>query len=264
MTEIPVSEVPVVRIGASADMPMVGFGTWQLKEQQAYDAVRWALAAGYRHLDTATSYKNEAEVGRAVRDSGVDRGEVFITTKLPASSASKVRQTIEESLRELGTDYVDLWLVHRPPGRPGGLVRVWQEFIEARAAGLCRVIGVSNYSLAQVDVLTAETGEKPAVNQVRWSPFRHDAGLLTAFRERGVVVEGFSPLNSTRLKDPVLADIAGAHGVTAAQVVLRWHVQLGIIVIPRSSKRERIESNFDLFGFTLTDEEMYRLASQTP
>lgn len=259
MTEIPVNEVPAVRIGAGADMPMVGFGTWQLQEQQAYDAVRWALAAGYRHLDTATSYKNEAEVGRAVQDSGLDRGDIFITTKLPTSNASKVRQTIEESLRDLGTDYVDLWLVHHPPGRPGGLVRVWQEFIEVRAAGLCHAIGVSNYSLAQLDVLTAETRETPAVNQVLWSPSRHEPELLSAFRERGVVVEGFSPLRRTRLKDPVLADIAGAHGVTAAQVVLRWHVQLGIVVIPRSSKRERIESNFDLFGFTLTDEEMHRL-----
>jgi diketogulonate reductase-like aldo/keto reductase len=254
------AEVPVVRIGDGIDMPIVGFGVWQLHGDTACDAVQWALEAGYRHIDTATVYRNEAEVGRALRDSGVDRGEVFITTKLPPGNAGRERETLTESLRALGTEYVDLWLVHWPPRLPGARARIWRQFIEARSAGLCRAIGVSNYSVRQADALFTSTGVKPAVNQIPWSPSRHDPGLLAAFRERGIAVEGYSPLKDTRLDHPVLAEIAAGHGVTTAQVVLRWHVQLGIIVIPRSSKRERVLSNFDVFGFALTDDEMERVS----
>jgi 2,5-diketo-D-gluconate reductase A len=255
------NEIPVVRVSDGADMPVVGFGTWQMNGQQAYDAVRWALTAGYRHIDTATAYKNEAEVGRAVRDSGVDRGELFITTKLPPGNAGRERQTLADSLRALGTDYVDLWLVHWPPRRSGASERVWQAFTELRSEGLCRTIGVSNYSLAEIDSLTAATGQVPQVNQIPWSPSQHDPGLLAELRDRGVVLEGYSPLRGTRLAAPLLTSVAQAHAVTAAQVVLRWHVQLGIVVIPKSVHKERIESNFDLFGFELTDEEMNQLST---
>ena len=262
--------IPVVRLNDGADMPVVGLGTWQMHGQQAYDAVRWALTAGYRHIDTATMYKNEAEVGRAVRDSGVDRGELFITTKLPPGNAGRERQTLADSLEALGTGFVDLWLIHWPPRRKGVSERVWRAFLELQAEGLCRAVGVSNYSPAQIDELAAATGQTPAVNQVPWSPSGHDAGLLAAHRERGVVLEGYSPLKGWRpsaggrggqrgLGNPELVSIAAAHGVTAAQVVLRWHVQMGIVVIPKSAHRERIESNLDLFGFELTDAEMERL-----
>jgi 2,5-diketo-D-gluconate reductase A len=253
------SKVPVVRIADGADMPIVGFGTWQLSGRQAYEAVRAALEVGYRHIDTATMYGNEAEVGRALRDSGVDREEVFITTKLPPGRAGKERETLGDSLRHLGTDQVDLWLVHWPPRRSGQSVQVWREFLTLRSEGLCRTVGVSNYSPEQIDELAAATGETPAVNQVPWSPSRHDPDLLAALRERGVAVEGHSPLKGTRLRDRTLREIADRHGVTPAQVVLRWHVQLGIIVIPKSAQRERIQTNFDLFSFSLTDEEMDRL-----
>jgi 2,5-diketo-D-gluconate reductase A len=256
------NEIPVVRIGDGADIPILGFGTWQLHGRQAYDAVRWALDAGYRHIDTATMYKNEAEVGKAVRDSGLDRGDLFITTKLPPGNAGRERATIEDSLRALGTDYVDLWLVHWPPRRGGALERVWRAFIEIRDLGLSRSIGVSNYGTAEIDELIAGTGEVPSVNQVPWSVEGHDPKLLEEFRARGVVVEGYSPLLRARLDDPVLVRIAEAHGVTPAQVILRWHVQLGIVVIPRSSKHDRIVSNADLFGFSLTAEEMGRLSSR--
>jgi 2,5-diketo-D-gluconate reductase A len=137
---------------------------------------------------------------------------------------------------------------------------VWREFVALRSEGLCRAIGVSNYDLAEIDELTAATGETPVVNQVPWSPAGHDQRLLTAMRERGVVVEGYSPLRGTKLRDKTLRAIAERHGVTPAQVVLRWHVQLGIVVIPKSAHRERIVSNFDLFGFSLSDEEMDRLS----
>jgi 2,5-diketo-D-gluconate reductase A len=257
------TEIPVVRISDGAEIPILGFGTWQLHGRQAYDAVRWALEAGYRHIDTATMYRNEAEVGKAIRDSGLDRGDLFITTKLPPERAGREQNTIGDSLRALGTDYVDLWLVHWPPRRAAASEQVWRAFIEIRDRGLCRSIGVSNYSPAQIDDLVAATGQAPAVNQVPWSvgAAGHDPKLLAEFRSRGVVVEGYSPLKGTRLGNPVLGQIAGAHGVTPAQVVLRWHVQLGIVVIPRSSKRDRIVSNADVFGFALTEQEMDRLSS---
>jgi 2,5-diketo-D-gluconate reductase A len=254
------TEIPAVDIGGGLDIPMLGFGTWQLTGQRAYDSVRWALEAGYRHLDTATIYRNEAEVGRALRDSGVAREDVFITTKLPPGNAGRERQTLADSLNALGTDHVDLWLIHWPPRR-GALVSAWREFIALRQEGLTRAIGVSNYSVAEADELTKETGHTPAVNQIPWSPSGHDPELLRAFRDRGIVVEGYSPLKDTRLSHPVLTEIARNHGVTAAQVVLRWHIQLGIIVIPRSKNRERVQENFDLFGFTLTSEEVEQIAS---
>jgi 2,5-diketo-D-gluconate reductase A len=255
------NEIPVVRITDGVDMPVIGFGTWQMNGEQAYDAIRWALAAGYRHIDTATAYKNEAEVGRAVRDSGVDRGELFITTKLPPGNAGRERQTLSDSLRALGTDYVDLWLIHWPPRRPGASERVWRAFLELRSEGLCRAVGVSNYSPEEIDALTGATGQVPQVNQVPWSPSQHDPELLAALRHRGVVVEGYSPLRGARLTAPALTAISEAHGVSAAQVILRWHVQMGIVVIPKSVHRERIESNLDLFGFELTEAEMAQLSA---
>jgi diketogulonate reductase-like aldo/keto reductase len=238
-------------------MPMIGFGTWQLHGGHAYDAVSYALETGYRHLDTATMYRNESEVGRAVRDSAVARADVFITTKLPAERTGQIRRTLDESLSSLGTDYVDLWLIHWPPaGRAAP--EIWAEFIKARDEGLCRAIGVSNYSVAQIDELAKATGELPAVNQIPWSPSEHDPATLESTRSRGVVLEGYSPLKGTRLGDKVLADIAARHGVTPAQVVLRWHLEHGIVVIPKSGHRDRIAENFAL-GFSLTPDQVASL-----
>jgi 2,5-diketo-D-gluconate reductase A len=252
------TEIPSVDLGNGVAMPMLGFGTWQLQGELAYEATRHALLVGYRHIDTATMYRNEEQVGRAVADSGVDRAELFVTTKLPPGNAGRARATITESLKALGTDYVDLWLVHWPP-RGRNLVPLWREFLAARDDGLTRTVGVSNYSIGQIDDLIDATGEKPAVNQIPWSPSRYDARLLAAHAERGVAVEGYSPLKGTRLRDRTLAEIAGKYGVTPAQVVLRWHIDIGVIVIPRSARPERIEQNFDLFGFSLTPEEIASL-----
>jgi 2,5-diketo-D-gluconate reductase A len=251
--------VPAADLGAGVAMPMVGFGTWQLTSRRGYEAVMWALEYGYRHIDTATMYRNEAEVGRAIRDNGLERGEVFVTTKLQPRDADRARATLGESLRALRTPYVDLWLVHWPP-RGRALVPLWREFLALRDEGLCRSVGVSNYSIAQIDELIAATGERPAVNQIPWSPSRYDAALLAAHADRGVLVEGYSPLKGTRLGDPVLGEIAAKYFVTPAQVVLRWHLELGIAVIPKSARPERIRSNLDLFGFSLTPEEMTRLS----
>ena len=252
------TEIPVVDLGRGVAMPMVGFGTWQMQGQQAYQAISHALQVGYRHIDTATIYRNEDEVGRAIAGSGLDRSDVFVTTKLPPGSAGRARATIAESLRALGTDYVDLWLVHWPPRRRVS-PRLWREFLAISGEGLCRAVGVSNYSVAEIDELIEATGERPAVNQIPWSLSQYDPALLAAHAERGVAVEGYSSLKDTRLRDPVLAEIAKSHGVTPAQVVLRWQLELGIIVIPKSARPERIESNLDLFGFSLTAEEMTRL-----
>ena len=245
-------------LGPGVTMPMIGFGTWQIRGRAAYESVRAALETGYRHLDTATMYRNEAEVGRAIRDSGLDRADVFITTKLPPGNAGRERATIDASLHDLGTDHVDLWLIHWPP-RGRASLRVWEQFIAIRAAGLTRAIGVSNYSPAQIDDLVRGTGERPAVNQIPWSIPQYDPGLLAAHRDRGVQVEGYSSLKGTNLRDRTITEIAGHHGVEPAQVVLRWHLQHGIVVIPKSTHRDRIEANFALSGFALDDDEMARL-----
>src|SRR5262252_7389131 len=186
-----------------------------LRGKAGREAVRAALGAGYRHIDTATMYGNEADVGHALAASGLARDKVFITTKLTSGRAGRERATLAASLRALGTSYTDLWLVHWPP--PGRiLVPVWREFLALRDEGRARAIGVSNYSLAQIDRLTEATGQAPAVNQIPWSPARYDAALLAGHRERGVAVEGYSPLKGTNLANPVLTGIATAHGVTPA------------------------------------------------
>ena len=258
------TETPVVDLGGGVVMPMVGFGTWQLQGQMAYEATRHALQVGYRHIDTATMYRNEEQIGRAIADSGLDRADLFVTTKLPPGNAGRVPATIAESLKALRTDYVDLWLVHWPP-RSRNLVSLWQDFLAVRDEGLTRSVGVSNYSVRQIDdLIKANEGGRgggwgPAVNQIPWSPARYDEALLAAHAERGVAVEGYSPLKGTRLRDRTLAEIAAKYGVTPAQVVLRWHLEIGVIVIPKASRPEHIEQNFDLFSFSLTPEEVTRI-----
>jgi len=250
--------IPSVPLGGPVDMPLLGFGTWQIRGAAAYEAVREALEAGYRHLDTATMYGNEAEVGRALRDSGVPRDEVFVTTKLPPDRAGRERATLDASLAALGVEAVDLWLIHWPPRR-GKSVAVWRELLAARDEGRARAVGVSNYGTEDLDELIAATGHAPAVNQIRWGPKLYDAKLVAEHRERGIVVEGYSPFKTTDLHDPVLTRIATAHGVDPARVVLRWHVQHEIVVIPKSKTAARIATNADISGFTLTDEEMHAI-----
>jgi 2,5-diketo-D-gluconate reductase A len=239
-------------------MPLLGFGTWQLNGRHAYESVRHAIAVGYRHIDTATGYSNEAEVGRAIRDSGIRRDEVFITTKLPPDHAGRERATLTASLTALGVDSVDLWLIHWPPRRNSS-TRVWRAFRELRDAGMARAIGVSNYDNGLIDELIADSGEAPAVNQIPWSPWEYSSTVVDDHRRRGVVLEGYSPFRRSDLRSPVLRDIAAAHDVTPAQVILRWHIDHGIVVIPKSATPERIAQNFDVDGFELTDPERSRI-----
>jgi 2,5-diketo-D-gluconate reductase A len=249
---------PTVALDQAGPMPLVGLGTWQMTGARCQMAVRYALEVGYRHIDTATLYRNEREVGRAVRDSGVPRERLFVTTKLPPGNAGRERRTLDNSLRALGMDYVDLWLVHWPP-RGRALIPTWKELLAVRDQGPARAVGVSNYSTAQLDELIAATGQAPQVNQIPWAPALYDPALLAEHRRRGVVLEGYSPFKNTDLRHPVLAEIAARHGVTPAQVVLRWHLDHEVVVIPKSATPERIATNFDVFGFSLTTEELGRI-----
>jgi 2,5-diketo-D-gluconate reductase A len=203
-------------------------------------------------------YGNEREVGQAVAESGVPRAEIFVTTKLPQSHAGRERETLAESLDALGFDYVDLWLIHWPPGgraRP----EVWERLLELQAEGLARDVGVSNYSLRQIDELARATGRHPAVNQIEWSPVLFDADVLEGHHRRGVQLEGYSPLRMTNLRDRRLVQIAQEHGVTPAQVVLRWHIEHRIVAIPKSTNTERIAENAAIFDFQLTQSEVESL-----
>jgi diketogulonate reductase-like aldo/keto reductase len=249
---------PTVSLGDGRAMPLVGLGTWQMTGSQCYRAVRHALDVGYRHLDTATIYRNESDVGRAIGDSGVRREDVFVTTKLPPRDAGRERKTLQASLRALGMEYVDLWLVHWPPAG-GTAPQVWKQLLALRDEGMARAVGVSNYGTAQLDELVGATGEHPKVNQIRWGPTLHDPDVLEDHRRRGVILEGYSPFQSTDLRHPVLAEVADRHGVTPAQIVVRWHVEQGVVVIPKSATPERIAANFDVFGFSLDDEDVRRV-----
>jgi diketogulonate reductase-like aldo/keto reductase len=251
------SEVPAAQLPGGGSMPLLGFGTWQITGPQAYDAVRTALDVGYRHVDTATVYRNEEEVGRALADSGVPREEVFVTTKVPPH-ADDPRAVLDASLRQLGTDHLDLWLIHWTEG-DSIHEDLWRVMLEARTAGRVRDVGVSNYSFEQIDRLTEATGERPAVNQIEWAPTLYDAAVARGHAERGIVLEGYSALKNTDLDDPVLRAIAEAHGVTTAQVLLRWHLDHGFVAIPKSATPERIATNLAVTGFSLADDEVARI-----
>jgi 2,5-diketo-D-gluconate reductase A len=239
-------------------MPLLGFGTWQIKGDDAIRATSAALESGYRHLDTATVYGNEAEVGRALAESGVPRDEVFVTTKCPPDRVGRELDTLRESLDRLQTDHVDLWLIHWP-GAGSTDVALWRAFVEAQRAGLAREIGVSNFDAALIDEVTADAGVAPAVNQIEWSPLRYDAGVVADHRDRGIVLEGYSALRGGTLDHPAIIGIAERLGRTPAQVIIRWHLQHQVVVIPKSVDPERIRSNADVGGFELSSEDMSTL-----
>jgi len=248
---------PSVEIAPGVSMPLLGFGTWETRGKSAEIAVARALEVGYRHLDTARMYRNEVEVGRALAASGIAREDVFVTTKMWPDRAGSERASIEESLEALGLEHVDLWLIHWPPG--GARPDVWERFIEAQADGLARAVGVSNYTVKQLDELQTATGRMPSVNQIEWGPALYDANTLDEHRQRGVQLEGYSPLKTTDLRNRRLVEIAEAHGVTPAQVVIRWHLEHEIVVIPKSANPERIAENEDVFDFELTEGEVAAL-----
>jgi len=238
-------------------LPLLGFGVWQIPDGPGcVDAVRWALELGYRHIDTAQAYGNEESVGRALKESGVDRGEVFVTTKfLPRSGNAAT--AAEQSLRRLGLDYVDLYLVHWPRGGP---TKTWPGMERAHELGYARSIGVSNYSEADMAELARSAQVPPVVNQVDFSPAVYSADLVEACRRHDIVLEAYSPLGTGRLlSDPTVGAVAARVERTPAQVLLRWCVQRGIPALAKSAHRDRIEANTRIFDFELTDEDFARL-----
>ena len=218
-------------------MPLLGFGTWQIKGQDAVRATSAALEAGYRHLDTATVYGNEREVGLALADSGVPRDDVFVTTKCPPNRAGRELDTLRQSLEWLRTDHVDLWLIHWP-GEGSVNVDMWRAFVDARESGLAREIGVSNFDAALLDEVTKAAGAAPAVNQIEWSPLLFDAETLAQHRDRNIALEGYSALRGGTLDHPDDRRHRGAAGRTPAQVIIRWHLQHEVVVIPKSVNPE--------------------------
>jgi len=258
MTDTPQIPDESSNLRHGSQMPLLGFGTWQIKGEDAVRATAVALESGYRHLDTATVYGNESEVGRGLADSGVPRDEVFLTTKCPPSNAGRGLDTLRRSLDHLGTDHVDLWLIHWP-GDGSANLDLWGEFTEAQEAGLAREIGVSNFDAALLDEVTKAAGVAPAVNQIEWSPLLYDTATVAEHRDRDVVLEGYSALRGGTLTHPVIVGIADRLGRTAAQVIIRWHLEHRFVVIPKSVHPDRIRSNADVAGFELTADDMSAL-----
>ena len=253
------TQVPKIELRGGVEIPQLGFGVFQVPPDETVESVGRALEAGYRHVDTAAAYRNEPQVGEALRASGLDRGEVFITTKCfnDDHGGEEARAALNASLDRLEMDFVDLYLIHWPVPSQDRYVETWQAFIEAQEQGLSRAIGVSNFQPDHLRRVIDETGVTPAINQVELHPYFQQRELRRAHEELGIVTEAWSPLaQGAVLDEPTITKIADAHGKTPGQVVIRWHLQLGNVVIPKSVTPERIAQNFDVFDFDLSGEEM--------
>jgi 2,5-diketo-D-gluconate reductase A len=253
-----------VTLNTGAEMPILGFGVFQIPDDQTEQAVSAALEAGYRSLDTAAAYQNEEAVGRAVARSGIPREELFITTKLwvqDAPAEQNTAQAFERSLERLGMDYVDLYLIHQPYGDYYGEWRAMQDLFQQ---GRAKAIGVSNFHPDRLVDLILHNEVTPAVNQIETHPFHQRTEDQRVMREHGVQLMSWGPFAEGKnglFTHPGLTPIAEAHGVSVAQVVLRWLVQRDVVVIPKSVNRDRIAQNIDVFGFSLTDDEMAQIAA---
>jgi diketogulonate reductase-like aldo/keto reductase len=253
----PTADGRAIELADGNELPMLGLGVWQVPAGPVcVNAVRWALELGYRHIDTAQAYGNEDSVGKALRESGVRRDDVFITTKFYPGRKDPVAEA-EQSLRRLGVDRVDLYLVHWPQGGP---LRAWPGMEQARERGLATSIGVSNFGAAELRQVIAAGGVPPAVDQIQLSAVQYRRGLVDACLREAVVPEAYSPLGTGRyLSDKRVAGIAARAGRTPAQVLLRWCVQHGFPVIPKSTHRDRIAENAQIFDFTLSEQDMAEL-----
>ncbi len=251
-----------VKLNSGYEMPMLGFGVFQIEAGEACErAVHDALEAGYRHIDTAAVYGNEQSVGKALEESDLPREDVFVTTKvfIRQFGLDATRQACKESIEKLRMDYVDLYLIHWPVDST--MMQAWQAMQAMRDEGLIRSIGVSNFTVRRFEeMFLKHTEEVPAVNQVEFHPFWYRKELLEYCGGRGIQLEGYSPLvRAERMDNPTLTAIAGGHGKTVAQVLIRWQLQHGLVVIPKSSKTERIVENASVFDFELSDEDMSRI-----
>jgi 2,5-diketo-D-gluconate reductase A len=253
---------PTVTLNNGVQMPILGFGVYQIPAEETEQAVTDALAAGYRHIDTAAAYGNEEAVGRAIAASGISREELFVTTKLwIQGSGENTKRAFDASLQRLGLDHLDLYLIHQPLG---DYYSEWRAMQELNKAGVARAIGVSNFYPDRLVDLIANNEITPAVNQIETHPFFQRTADQELMREHGVQIEswgGFAEGKNNLFTDPTLSEIAAAHGKSVAQVVLRWLTQRGVVAIPKSVRPERMAENFDIFDIQLTDEEMARIAT---
>jgi 2,5-diketo-D-gluconate reductase A len=256
---------PLIKLNDGNSIPQLGLGTWPLDDDQVAAAVVQAVEAGYRHIDTAVKYGNERGVGNGIRASGLDRSELFVTTKLDGEFQGHDRAVagLEGSLQRLGLDYVDLLLIHWPlPGRDQ-YVSTWQTFERLQADGKVRSIGVSNFKPAHLERLMAETDVVPAVNQIQLSPAVTRSAERDFHAKHGIVTESYSPLGGQGaglLGAPILAQLAEKHGKTPGQLVLRWHIQNGLVTIPKTSSQERMQENLDVFNFALDPQDLAELS----
>lgn len=257
-------KIPELPLNDGAVIPQLGFGVYKIPEAETVDAVLTALEAGYRHIDTAAFYENERGVGEAVRRSGVTRDEVFVTTKVwwTDNGYESTLRSFDASLERLGFDTVDLFLIHWPAPAHDKYVETWRALERIREEGRARSIGVANFHIHHLERLAAETGTVPAVNQVELHPWLPQAEVRAYDSAHGIVTEAWSPLARGRvLGDPVLATLAAKHAVTPAQIVIRWQLQLGNVVIPKSSTPARIRENLEVFGFELDADDLAAIAA---
>ncbi|MEZ2391693.1 aldo/keto reductase [bacterium RCC_150] len=256
---------PGIKLNDGNEIPQIGLGTWPLDDGEVATAVVSAVELGYRHIDTAVRYGNETGVGRGIRNCGIPRGELFITTKLDGTYQGKDRaiEGLDGSLERLGLDYVDLLLIHWPLPQRNEFVSTWKTFERLQAEGKARSIGVSNFKPAHLERLFREASVVPAVNQIQLSPSITRIDDRAFNESHGIVSESYSPLGAGHdlLNAPVLASIAEKHGKTPGQVVLRWHVQEGLVAIPKSANPERMKENIDIFGFVLDDDDLSAIAT---
>lgn len=253
------TSVPTIKLAHGAEIPAIGLGTWPLRGAEGAAAVRTAIEAGYRLIDTAENYGNEDAVGQGVRDSGIAREQVFLTTKFNRKwhSTDGARQAAEASLRRLGVDYLDLLLIHWPNPDQGTYVEAFEGLLKLLEAGVVRAIGTSNFKPAHLQKLIDATGEVPDVNQINLNPYATRNASVAFDNEHGIVTEAWSPIKPAEiLADPAIAGIAEAHGRSPAQVVLRWDVQHGYLPIPKSATPARQQENLAVFDFELTADEM--------
>lgn len=252
-------ETPTIAIAPGVTMPQLGFGVWQVEPGITADVVTMALEAGYRSIDTAAAYRNEAGVGKAIADSGIDRNDLFITSKLanPDHGYDSTLSAFDATMDALGLDQLDLYLIHWPRPMHDLYVPTWKALIDIQKSGRVRAIGVSNFHVPHLQRLIDETGVVPAVNQIELHPRLRQAELRAFHAQHGITTEAWSPLASGRiLDDPVVLRLAEKHGKSAAQVVIRWHLDIGNLVIPKSITKSRIIANHDVLDFTLTDEDL--------
>jgi diketogulonate reductase-like aldo/keto reductase len=252
-------QIPRLPLSPNEQIPQLGFGVFQVPPRETEEVVATALSVGYRHLDTAAAYRNEAAVGEAVRASGLDRAEIFITTKCwnDDQGYEQAKRACRASLERLELNHLDLYLIHWPVPAHDLYVETWKAFIELQSEGLVRSIGVSNFQPAHLERLIAETGVTPSINQVELHPYFQQVGLRREHERLGILTEAWSPLGQgLELADPTIVQIAEAHSKTAAQTIIRWHLQLGNVVIPKSVTPARIRENFEVFDFELSDGEM--------